>query len=70
MHETKKGNTGLFKKFFYNNRSVQLCGWILFIFSSLFFIGSSVKSGDNLGLCGGILFFAACIVFLIPFFRD
>jgi len=44
----------------------QLCGWILFLVSAVFFMASSAKSGDILGLIGGILFFIACIVFLIP----
>ena len=47
---------------------LQLIGWLLFLVSALFFIASSAKSGDLLGLLGGILFFVACIVFLIPFF--
>ena len=52
-----------------NDITIQLWGWIIFILSSIFFIASSVKNGDILGLCGGVLFFIACLVFLIPFFR-
>ena len=44
----------------------QLTGWFLFIFSALFFIATSVRAGDMLGLTGGLLFLFACIVFLIP----
>ena len=44
----------------------QLAGWILFIFSALFFITTSLHAGDMLGLTGGILFLFACFVFLIP----
>jgi energy-coupling factor transporter transmembrane protein EcfT len=44
----------------------QLAGWILFIFSALFFIATSVRAGDMLGLAGGLFFLFACIVFLIP----
>ncbi|WP_080809824.1 hypothetical protein [Desulfamplus magnetovallimortis] len=51
------------------DKTIQLWGWSLFILSSLFFIASSIKSGDILSLGGGVLFFVACIVFLIPFFR-
>ncbi len=44
----------------------QLGGWILFIFSALFFIASSIRAGDILSLMGGLLFLFACFVFLIP----
>jgi len=47
----------------------QLCGWLLFVLSAVFFIAASIRSGDMLGLIGGLLFFVACIVFLTPFFR-
>ena len=50
-------------------RTLELLGWVLFVVSSLFFISSSLKSGDVLSLVGGLLFFVACIVFLIPLFR-
>jgi hypothetical protein len=41
---------------------------VLFIFSAFGFIASSWRSGDVLGLIGGVLFLLACVVFLIPFF--
>ena len=44
----------------------QITGWILFIFSALFFIATSFRAGDMLGLTGGLLFLLACFVFLIP----
>ena len=44
----------------------QLTGWTLFIFSALFFIATSVRAGDMLGLLGGLLFLLACFVFLVP----
>jgi len=44
----------------------QLCGWLLFICSALFFIISSIRAGDILSLAGGILFLIACLVFLVP----
>ena len=47
----------------------QLLGWVLFVLSAVFFIASSVRSGDMLGLAGALLFFVACFVFLVPFFR-
>ena len=45
---------------------LQLWGWILFIFSALFFIASSIRAGDPLSLLGGLLFLVACFVFLVP----
>ena len=44
----------------------QLCGWLLFVFSALFFITSSIRVGDIMSLTGGVLFLIACFVFLIP----
>jgi len=51
-------------------RNCQLWGWILFIISALFFIATSLRARDMLGLLGGLFFLVACIVFLIPFFRS
>ncbi len=45
---------------------LQITGWILFIFSALFFIATSFRAGDMLGLTGGLLFLLACFVFLVP----
>ena len=44
----------------------QLYGWILFVLSSLFYIATSIKAGDLVGLAGGVLFLLACLVFLVP----
>ncbi len=44
----------------------QLWGWVIFIFSALFFIASSYRAGDPLSLLGGVLFLLACFVFLVP----
>ena len=52
------------------DRKLQLCGWLLFVLSAVFFIAASIRSGDMLALIGGVLFFVACIVFLIPFIRQ
>jgi len=43
-----------------------LAGWLLFIVSALFFIGSAWRSGDCLAFLGGVFFLVACIVFLVP----
>jgi hypothetical protein len=42
----------------------QLFGWCLFIISAIFYIASSLKAKDILGLLGGILFLCACLVFV------
>lgn len=44
----------------------QLCGWVLFVLCAVFFIASSLKSRDILGLVAGIIFLIACFVFIIP----
>ena len=43
-----------------------LWGWILFIFSALFFMASSIRAADPVSLAGGTLFLVACFVFLVP----
>ena len=48
-------------------KKIQILGWVLFIVSACAFIASSLRSGDTLGLLGGIFFLLACFVFLIPF---
>ena len=45
---------------------IQILGWVLFIISACAFIASSWRSGDMLGLIGGIFFLLACFIFLIP----
>jgi hypothetical protein len=49
-----------------NQLRFQLLGWVLFVFSALFFITSSIRGGDLVSLIGGLLFLFACFVFLIP----
>jgi hypothetical protein len=44
-------------------------GWCLFIVSAVFFVASTVKSGDLLGIIGSLFFLFACIVFLVPYLR-
>ena len=44
----------------------QLCGWGLFVLCAVFFIASSLKNGDTLGLVAGVIFLIACFVFIIP----
>jgi len=49
-----------------NQHRFQLLGWVLFVFSALFFITSSIRAGDLVNLIGGFFFLFACFVFLIP----
>ena len=45
----------------------DLWGWLLFVISALFFIASSIRNGDMIGLLGGIFFLLACVVFLASY---
>lgn len=48
----------------------QLWGWILFVFSAIFFMVSSLRAGDPVSLIGGLLFLIACFVFLTPLLAE
>jgi hypothetical protein len=48
----------------------HLSGWVLFILCAIFFIASSVKNRDVLTFIGSVIFFIACIVFIIPLVRS
>ena len=43
-------------------------GWMLFVVSAAFFIASSIRAGDVVGLLGGVFFLLACAAFLAPYF--
>jgi hypothetical protein len=45
----------------------EIWGWLLFVISALFFIASSIRNGDMLGLLGGIFFLLACVAFLASY---
>ena len=47
----------------------QLYGWVLFILCAVFFIASSLKNADYLGLVASIIFLIACFVFIIPLLK-
>ncbi|MDH3671755.1 MAG: cytochrome oxidase subunit III [Gammaproteobacteria bacterium] len=49
-------------------RKFQLWGWYLFLASATFFVIASIRVGDVIGLLGGFFFFAACVVFLLPYY--
>lgn len=56
-------------------KKLQVLGWTLFIVCSFFYMASSIRNDDMIGLGGGIFFFLACLVFLVPIlagkpFRD
>ena len=40
----------------------------MFTVSALFFIASSLRNGDMVGLLGGVFFLLACAAFLAAFF--
>ncbi|MBD3304981.1 hypothetical protein GF339_01345 [candidate division KSB3 bacterium] len=44
----------------------QLSGWILFLLCAVFFIVSSWQHQDMIMLFGSLIFFVACILFVIP----
>jgi len=48
-------------------RKFEIWGWCLFIVSAVFFIVSTARSGDMIGLLGSVFFFVACIVFLATY---
>ena len=48
------------------NKTINFIGWLMFIVSAVGFIISSIGS---FWAMFGSFFFAACFVFLIPFFR-
>ena len=50
-----------------NNKHLNIIGWLLFVVSSLCFMASSI--GNFWAMAGSVLFFVACLVFLLTFFR-
>jgi len=46
----------------------DLWGWMLFVVSAAFFMASSIRAGDVVGLLGGVFFLLACVAFLAPYF--
>jgi hypothetical protein len=41
---------------------------IYILASATFFVIASIRVGDVIGLLGGLFFFAACVVFLLPYY--
>ncbi len=42
---------------------------MLFVIPTLFFMVSSIRNGDMIGLLDGILFLLACVAFLASYIR-
>lgn len=51
-----------------SNRQIDFFGWALFVLSAIGFIIASV--GNFWAMFGSIFFLLACVVFIIPFFRE
>ena len=49
------------------DKDYDLWGWVLFVVSALFFIASSIRAGDVVGLLGGVFFLLACAAFLVSY---
>jgi hypothetical protein len=49
------------------DKRYEIWGWILFTISALFFIVSSLRNGDIVGLLGGVFFLLACAAFLAAY---
>ena len=47
----------------------EFAGWLLFTLSAIAFCVSAIRSGDHIALIGGVLFLAACLVFLVPVWK-
>ena len=50
-----------------NGKKREIWGWLLFVISALFFIASSIRNGDMIGLLGGVFFLLACVAFLAAY---
>ncbi|UCE97156.1 MAG: cytochrome oxidase subunit III [Dehalococcoidia bacterium] len=44
----------------------NLWGWFLFLVCAVLFVTAAARSGDILYLIGSVIFFVACLVFVIP----
>ena len=49
------------------DKRFEFWGWILLTISALFFIASSLRNGDLVGLLGGLFFLLACVAFLASY---
>lgn len=51
-----------------SNRQIDFLGWVLFVLSAIGFIVASI--GNFWAMFGSVFFLLACLVFIIPFFRE
>ncbi|MEP1962127.1 cytochrome oxidase subunit III [Tateyamaria sp.] len=51
-----------------SNHQITFIGWILFVISALGFCIASI--GSFWAMFGSVFFLVACLVFMIPFFRN
>ncbi|MDK2867320.1 MAG: hypothetical protein PWP38_1635 [Clostridiales bacterium] len=47
----------------------ECIGWLLFLGCSICYIWSSYQNHDVVSLIGGILFFVACLIFMMPLIK-
>jgi len=52
----------------HSDKRHDFLGWMLFVVSAAFFMASSIRAGDVVGLLGGGFFLLACFAFLAPYF--
>ena len=52
-----------------SNRQCTLLGWWLFVACAVCFIIAAARAGDTVALSGAVLFMAANIAFMVPFYR-
>ena len=50
-------------------RRLNLGGWTLFVLSALFFMLSTARAGDWIGLAASLLFLIACFLFMAPLLK-
>ena len=62
FHRDSNGKTRI------SNRQIDFIGWILFIVSACGFIIASI--GSFWAMFGSVFFLLACLIFIIPFFRE
>lgn len=47
-----------------------MAGWLLFTASAIGFTWSTAAAGDTVGVIASLLFLVACLVFLVPAWRQ
>ncbi|MBS7525344.1 hypothetical protein KHM83_01490 [Fusibacter paucivorans] len=52
-----------------NDKFYERIGWLLFLGCSICYMWSSYQNRDVISMIGGILFFAACLLFMMPLMK-